>query len=102
MLSNDLTVSVQGLGKSYVISHNADAPTNLREAIVNRLRHPLGNGQQSRETFWALKDVEFQIRRGESVGIIGRNGAGKSTLLKLLSRITYPTTGNIDIYGRVT
>jgi lipopolysaccharide transport system ATP-binding protein len=101
MSSNDLAVSVRGLSKSYVIAHNSERPTNFREVIIDRLRHPLGNGRQSRETFWALKDVEFEIRRGESVGIIGRNGAGKSTLLKLLSRITYPTTGSIDLFGHL-
>ena len=51
--------------------------------------------------FWAIKNMDFDIRPGEVVGIIGRNGAGKSTLLKILSRITWPTTGEIDIYGRL-
>jgi lipopolysaccharide transport system ATP-binding protein len=101
MSSKDLAVCVQGLSKSYDISHNSVRPTNFRELIIDRLRHPLGNGRQSRETFWAVKDVEFEIKRGESVGIIGRNGAGKSTILKLLSRITAPTTGSIDIYGHL-
>jgi lipopolysaccharide transport system ATP-binding protein len=101
MSSKDLAVSVRGLSKSYVLAHNTQRPTNFREVIVDRLRHPFGNGRQNRETFWAIKDVEFDIRRGESVGIIGRNGAGKSTLLKLLSRITYPATGAIDIHGHL-
>jgi len=96
-----MAVSARGLGKSYVIAHNVVRPTNFREAIVARLRHPLGNGRQEVETFWALQDVGFDIRRGETVGIVGRNGAGKSTMLKLLSRITGPTRGCIDIYGRV-
>jgi lipopolysaccharide transport system ATP-binding protein len=101
MSSNDLAVAVRGLSKSYELSHNLNRPTDLREAIVERLRNPLGDARQEKETFWALKDVNFDIYRGESVGIIGRNGAGKSTLLKLLSRITYPTAGAIDIYGHL-
>jgi len=102
MSSNDLAVSVRGLGKSYVIAHNSNRPTNLREAIVDRVQHPLGNGGQDHEMFWALKNVDFDIRPGEVVGIIGSNGAGKSTLLKILSRITWPTTGELDIHGRVS
>ena len=102
MSSKDLAVSVRGLSKSYVIAHNMNRPTNLREAIVDRFRHPLGNGGQDHEMFWAIKNMDFDIRSGEVVGIIGRNGAGKSTLLKILSRITWPTTGEIDIHGRVS
>src|SRR5208337_2799585 len=102
MSSKDLAVSVRGLSKSYNIAHNSNQPTNFREAIVDRIRHPLGNGQQDQETFWALKDVDFEIPQGGVIGIIGRNGAGKSTLLKILSRITWPTTGEIDINGRVS
>jgi lipopolysaccharide transport system ATP-binding protein len=101
MSSNDLAVAVRALSKSYQISHNLNRPTDLREAIAERFRHPFGVASQERETFWALTDVDFDIRQGESVGIVGRNGAGKSTLLKVLSRITYPTRGMIDIYGRV-
>ena len=101
MSSNDLAVSVRGLSKSYLIAHNSNRPTTLREAIVERVKHPFGVNGQRRETFWALSDVDFDIRQGETVGIIGRNGAGKSTLLKILSRITYPTRGVLDIYGRV-
>jgi len=102
MSSKDLAVSVRGLSKSYVIAHNSNQPTDFRELIVNRIRHPLGNGGQDQETFWALKDVDFEIEQGGVIGIIGRNGAGKSTLLKILSRITWPTTGEIDIHGRVS
>ncbi len=102
MSSKPLAVSVRGLSKSYVIAHNPNRPTNLREAIVDRIRHPLGHDGQEHEMFWALKGLDFEIRPGEIVGIIGRNGAGKSTLLKILSRITWPTTGEIDIHGRVS
>ncbi len=102
MSSKDLAVSVRGLSKSYVIAHNRNRPTDLREAIVARLRHPLGQDGQGHEMFWAIKNMDFDIRAGEVVGIIGRNGAGKSTLLKILSRITWPTTGEIDIHGRVS
>ena len=99
MSSSDIAVAVRGLSKSYNIAHNAVRHTTAAEALISRLRHPFQ--KQERETFWALKDVEFDIKKGDVVGIIGRNGAGKSTLLKILSRITEPTTGKIALYGRV-
>jgi len=97
--SSDVAVSVRGLSKSYSIAHNAAKHTTAGEALMHRLRHPFH--REERETFWALNDVSFDIQRGDVVGIIGRNGAGKSTLLKILSRITEPTAGQIDLYGRV-
>ena len=95
----DIAVSVRGLSKSYSIAKNAAKHTTAGEALMHKLRHPFA--REERETFWALNDVSFDIQKGDVVGIIGRNGAGKSTLLKILSRITEPTTGRIDLYGRV-
>jgi lipopolysaccharide transport system ATP-binding protein len=99
MSSKDVAVSVRGLSKAYTIAHNAPKHTMVGEMLMHRLKHPFE--RPKKETFWALKDVEFDIMKGDVVGIIGRNGAGKSTLLKILSRITKPTTGQIDLYGRV-
>lgn len=98
-------IKVENLSKHYVIGGKQDSYSTLRESIVNAARVPLnalrGRGKNGDERFWALKDLNFQIMPGEVVGIIGRNGAGKSTLLKILSRITQPTEGRIELYGRV-
>jgi lipopolysaccharide transport system ATP-binding protein len=99
MSSDHPAISVRGLSKSYTIRHNAAAHGTLADLIVDRMRHPFRRATS--EVFWALKDVSFEIGHGEVVGVIGRNGAGKSTLLKILSRITEPTTGEVDLYGRV-
>ncbi len=99
MLSNNVAVSVKSLSKSYTISHGQQQHSTAAEALVHRLKHPLE--KTKKETFWALQDVSFDIERGDVVGIIGRNGAGKSTLLKVLSQITEPTKGEINLYGRV-
>ena len=96
---SDIAVSVRGLSKSYSIAKNAAKHTTAGEALMHKLRNPFA--REERETFWALNDVSFDIQKGDVVGIIGRNGAGKSTLLKILSRITEPTQGRIDLYGRV-
>jgi lipopolysaccharide transport system ATP-binding protein len=103
---SDSIIEVKGLCKKYILSHEGQEKyTALRDVITNKVKG-LVNKQQnlkapSQEEFWALKDVEFNIKQGDRVGIIGRNGAGKSTLLKILSRITEPTSGSIKIKGRV-
>ena len=73
----------------------------LRDDLLGLLGHLWGNGRSRPETFWALKNVSFDVKKGDTVGIVGRNGAGKSTLFKILNRITEPTSGGADIYGRV-
>jgi lipopolysaccharide transport system ATP-binding protein len=99
-MAKDLAISLRGVSKSYSIAHNGQhRTTTFREMVVDRLRHPLR--RPPGETFWALKDVSFDVEKGDVIGIIGRNGAGKSTLLKILSRITRPTAGEIDVYGRI-
>ncbi len=99
MSRSDIAVSVRGLSKSYTIARQGERHITLAESLLARARRPFARAPK--ETFWALKDVEFDIKKGDVVGIIGRNGAGKSTLLKILSRITQPTAGQIDLYGRV-
>ncbi len=102
---SDAAISVTGLGKRYWLSQRSRSDT-LRDAVTAKLR-ALGARLAGREShgaeeeFWALRDLSFEIARGDVVGIIGRNGAGKSTLLKILSRITDPTAGEIRIRGRV-
>jgi len=99
MSSSDLAVRVEGLGKAYTIRHNQSDHVTMAELALERIRHPFHRSE--REQFWALREVGFEVRAGEVLGVIGRNGAGKSTLLKLLTRITVPTEGQIDLWGRV-
>ena len=103
---SEAIITVENLSKSYRLQHQArERYSTLRDLLANKIRE-LFCGKaiapaNSEEEFWALKDVSFEIKQGEVVGIIGRNGAGKSTLLKILSRITEPTSGRITLRGRV-
>ncbi len=103
-------IEVKNIGKKYNISHQRGGYVALRDVIAGVFKTPFKflkqkvkqvTGFKTKEEFWALKGVNFEIKKGEVVGIIGRNGAGKSTLLKILSQITPPTEGEIKIYGRV-
>jgi lipopolysaccharide transport system ATP-binding protein len=94
----DLAVRAEGVGKRYRLGQLQASYSLLTETIAERLR---GRWRERRQEFWALRDIDFQVARGESFGIIGHNGAGKSTLLKILARVTPPTTGEVRLRGRV-
>lgn len=107
---SDLAIRVEGIGKRYRLGASRPRYSTLRDSLVSAtqkagraLVSPLRSIRERtpRETFWALRDVSFDVSQGDVVGIIGGNGAGKSTLLKILSRITEPTEGRAEIHGRV-
>jgi lipopolysaccharide transport system ATP-binding protein len=100
----DLAIRAENISKRYMIAAARHRHDMLRDQLMDGLRailHPRRRSRAARETFWALRDVSFEVKQGEVVGIVGRNGAGKSTLLKVLSRITEPSAGRAEIYGRV-
>ena len=97
---SNVAIRVEGLSKQYRIGGAPPAAT-LREALDGVLRRSWSRPHEQARPFWALRDVSFTVRRGEVVGVIGPNGAGKSTLLKILSRITEPTRGRVELHGRV-
>ena len=103
--ASDWIIRIEELGKKYRINHQRrERYTALRDVLMtgaSRLLRRRMTGDPAWEDFWALKDVSFEVKQGDVVGIIGRNGAGKSTLLKVLSRITEPTKGRVRLRGRV-
>jgi lipopolysaccharide transport system ATP-binding protein len=107
-MSGQTVISVENLGKVYRLNHRAERQryVALRDVLTNKLKglfrpRTRPKGSRSQEDFWALKNVSFEVKQGEVIGIIGRNGAGKSTLLKTLSRITEPSQGQVGITGRI-
>lgn len=103
-MNEDIVIDVKNISKKYTIATGYQ-PDTLREKIVELAKYPLralrGHHKPKTKEYWALKDISFQVKRGEVLGIIGKNGAGKSTMLKILSRTTEPTGGSIAMHGKV-
>ena len=107
----DPIIEIKHIAKSYSINRGDERYVALRDVVMNIVKSPfrfLGDkakkvaGRDKKEIFWALKDVDLSVQRGEIIGLIGPNGAGKSTLLKILNRITEPTSGEVVIRGKIS